>query len=824
MRSSKRAAWTTVLVAAAVIFAGGCEEGFFDNGVTPATNPNDAEVFIDEFGSSVTFQAFSGSKLDALQIDETVSHSGSRSLKVTVPEEGYPNGSFAGGAFTTDILRDLSGYNALTFWAKASITATLNTAGIGNDNTGTSRFTAEVNGLPLTTAWAKYVIPIPLAEKLTAEGGLFYFAEGHENGAGYDIWFDDIQFENLDTITDPAPALNTTEAAVAVGDTVQIADPTVTFQVDGAETLVHAMPGYFTFAVSDGSVLEVRADGTIVAIAQGTAEVTATLGDVDASGTLSVTVEGSLPEPQTAAPAPTAAADSVVALYSDAYTEVPVDTWSADWDQADVADIVVDGDNVKKYDNLVFAGIEFTSNPVDASGMTRFHMDIWTPDEIADGTVFKIKLVDFGADGAYGGGDDSEHEVTLTGTTTPALESGTWVGLDLPLSDFVGLAGTGSLAQLIISGDLSTVYVDNIYFYIGGTNEIPNEPTTAAPAPSHDAGSVISLFSNTYTNVPVDTWSADWDMADVSDIQIAGDDVKLYENMVFAGIEFTSNPVDASEMTHFHMDIWTPDEIGDQTAFKVKLVDFGADGAYGGGDDSEHELTLTGTTTPAFESGTWVGLDLPLSDFVGLAGTSALAQIIISGDLPTVYVDNVYFYIGETNGTPNEPATAAPAPTYDAGSVISLFSNAYSNVNVDTWSADWDQADVVDMQVNGDDVKKYANLVFAGIEFTSQTIDASGMAYFHMDLWTPNPTADPAMFKIKLVDFGADGAYGGGDDVEHELTYTASSDPALATGSWVSFDIPLSDFTNLTTRGHLAQLILSGDLRTIFVDNVLLHQ
>jgi hypothetical protein len=39
------------------------------------------------------------------------------------------------------------------------------------------------------------------------------------------------------------------------------------------------------------------------------------------------------------------------------------------------------------------------------------------------------------------------------------------VGLDIPLSDFTGLTGRTNLAQLIISGDPNTVYVDNVYFY-----------------------------------------------------------------------------------------------------------------------------------------------------------------------------------------------------------------------------------------------------------------------------------------------------------------------------------------------------------------------
>jgi hypothetical protein len=40
---------------------------------------------------------------------------------------------------------------------------------------------------------------------------------------------------------------------------------------------------------------------------------------------------------------------------------------------------------------------------------------------------------------------------------------------------------------------------------------------------------------------------------------------------------------------------------------------------------------------------------------------------------------------GQTVG----PTIPAPTPTVDADSVISLFSNAYNNVNVDTWNTRW---------------------------------------------------------------------------------------------------------------------------------------
>jgi hypothetical protein len=346
-----------------------------------------------------------------------------------------------------------------------------------------------------------------------------------------------------------------------------------------------------------------------------------------------------------------------------------------------------------------------------------------------------------------------------------------------------------------------------------------------APIPTVPAQNVISLFSNAYTNVHVDSWATGWlySTTQLQEIKIDGDDVKLYTNLNFNGIEFASQTIDATQMTHFHMDIWTPDPTTLPTAFKVMLVDFGANGVYGGGDDKSHELTFTANTNPALKTKQWVQLDVPLSAFTGLTTRKNLAQLVISGDIKTVFVDNVYFYRAG-GSTPSVPTVPAPTPTFPASNVISLFSNAYTNVTVDTWSAVWDQADVQDVKIAGDDVKLYTNLVFAGIEFINQRVNASQMTHFMMDIWTPDPTAPPAVFKIKLVDFGANGVFGGGDDVEHELTFSATSTPALVTGNWIRFDIPLSNFTGLTTRSNLAQLIISGTPKTVYVDNVLFHK
>ncbi len=777
----------------------------------PAAFPRDGVIFTDGFAAGVGFQGFSGSNSDALSIDVSTPRNGTASLKIKVPAPGDPAGGYSGGAFVATVARDLSGYNALTFWARSSIPATLNTAGLGNDNTGRSKFTAEASTLALTPRWTKYIIPIPDAAKLSRERGLFYFAEGPENGAGYDIFFDDIKFETVSTITNVRPAIATASVVTEVGGTAAVAGTTVTYKVDGTDLTVAASPDYFTFVSSNAAVATISPTGAVTATAAGTTTITARLGATAAAGAL--TLRAAAP-PAVAAPTPTRDSALLISLFSDAYRNVPVDTWSASFDVADVADVAVAGNNTKKYTKLGFAGIEFIQTKVNATAMTSVHLDLFP----FDATSFKFKLVDFGANGAFGGGDDSEFELSLSPGSTPGLVAGQWNSLDIPLSAFPGLASRANLAQIIISGSSPTVYIDNLYFY---RQPAPQAPTVAAPTPTSAASDVISLFSDAYTNVPVSTWSAGFDQADLADIQIAGNAVKAYTNIVFAAAEFTAPTIDARAMTRFHMDIWTPNPTAAPRAFRVKLVDFGANGTFGGGDDVEHELTFNATSTPALATGAWVGLDVPLSAFAGMTTRANVAQLILSGDLPTVFVDNVYFYRAAST---NVPTTAAPAPTYAAANAISLFSNAYTNVTVDTWSADWDSSDLTDVQIAGNDTKRYTNQVFTGVEFTSRVIDATAMTSFRMDIWTPDPTAAPAVFKIKLVDFGANGTFAGGDDVEHEITLSAATTPALATRGWVTLDIPLSAFTGLTTRAHLAQLIFSGDPKTVYVDNVLLHR
>lgn len=807
------------LLLTAVIFWNGCER---DSSVLePASYPSDPEIFTDGFGPGVEFQSFGDAKLDAIEVTADEKYTGFRSIKVTVPGAGNTLGTYAGGALVSSSGRNLSKYNALTFWAKASIEGKLNVVGLGNDNTGISVYNGQQTDLPVRTTWNKYIIPLPDPAKLTKERGLFFFAIANVNGAGYNVWFDEIKFESLGTLAHPRLSIATRTVNLIAGDTVKVNDPVVTFDNNGADLKVTASASFLTLYSSDSSVALPNNLGFITASGDGTAEITAKLGTASATGKITI-ISKSATGPTAPPSDPTYAADKVISLFSDSYTNRTVDTWAASWSTGKVRDTALGGNNIKIYSNLGFAGVDFRSAQIDASQMTNLKMDLWTIYPTAAPATFKVKLVDFGPNGAIGGNDDSEQEVTLTATTTPALKTGSWVNLDIPLSEFA-LSSMSNIAQIIISGDLKTVWIDNLIFY-KGTGGTATVPTTPPPTPTVSASNVISLLSGVYSNIPVETWAAQWQYstAVVADRTIGGQPFKLYTNLNFAGIVLGSN-LNISAMTHFHMDIWTPNPTAMPAAFKVLLVDFGPNGVYGGGDDSQHELTFNANSNPPLTTGAWVSLDIPLSSFTGLTGKNNLAQIVISGDLRTVWVGNVYFYKGSTTGG-GGPSSPAPTPSHPAGNVISPFSDAYTNVTVDTWSASWDNADVKDTTIAGNNVKLYTNLVFAGIECLTNTINATAMTHFHMDIWTPNPTSGGVVFKIKLVDFGANGTFGGGDDVEHELTFSSSTTPALATGQWISFDIPLSSFTGLTTKAHMAQFIISGGLSTVWVDNIYFHK
>jgi len=427
--------------------------------------------------------------------------------------------------------------------------------------------------------------------------------------------------------------------------------------------------------------------------------------------------------------------------------------------------------------------------------------------------------------------EDSSNSAVTTGDIIKETTGEGWETITYNLSaDYSGL-----FDRVVFIMDFGVVndaqvnhYIDNIRVSepvdegTGGGGGTGNDAPTEGPtAPTADASNVVSMFSDSYDDVTVDTWLTSWSndgqgvTAELEDIDLNGNMVKKYSKFGFVGIETSSAPVDASSMTHINFDYWTPDG----TVFKIKLVDWGADKAYDGGDDSEHELALSSVT-----QGEWVSVSIPLSDFTGMTAKGAIAQYILVAEPwleATYYIDNMYFSNEGGGGTGNDAPTEGPtAPTADASNVVSMFSDSYDDVTVDTWLTSWSNdgqgvtAELEDIDLNGNMVKKYSKFGFVGIETSSAPVDASSMTHINFDYWTPDGT----VFKIKLVDWGADKAYDGGDDSEHELALSS-----VTQGEWVSVSIPLSDFTGMTAKGAIAQYILVAEPwleATYYIDNM----
>ena len=463
-RLSLRVAW---LALAAVL------AGCFDE---PPDTSN--LIFADAFPQGSGYQPFLNSKLDAATVDSTVSYSGRASLRFTVPTPGEPGAgafNFSGGAIVSSLSRDLSGYTALTFWARASRDVSLNSLGLANDNTGSSRYQTEWKDVPLTTTWTRYVLPLPAPDKLKRERGLLWLSAGASGTppTGYRVWFDDIQFEKLDTSGwNPRPRLTGGTRTMGPGETHRLEGTVVTYTVEGREVTQSVLPATFDFVSSNPGVATVDATGLVTTQGAGTATISASLAGVVAPQTLTVQVDSGN-SPVAAPPAPTRPAANVLSLYSNAYPQHPINDgkMAADWSNGCSnpicprwSEVTLGGDTLGKYTDLLFAGIEFTGpNAINATsaGLSHLHLDAWT----RDAPFLKVKLVDFGADAAYGGGDDSAHELTFNASSSPALVTGEWFRLDIPLTSFTGLGSRNHLAQLVLSADGKTVFVDNIYFY-----------------------------------------------------------------------------------------------------------------------------------------------------------------------------------------------------------------------------------------------------------------------------------------------------------------------------------------------------------------------
>jgi hypothetical protein len=180
------------------------------------------------------------------------------------------------------------------------------------------------------------------------------------------------------------------------------------------------------------------------------------------------------------------------------------------------------------------------------------------------------------------------------------------------------------------------------------------------------------------------------------------------------------------------------------------------------------------------------------------------------------------------------PLVAAPTPpARNAWDVISLFSDAYTNISIDNWNQApiWyppTGKPVLDVLVDTNPTKKieFAGDGFIGVVLSSLT-NATDMTHFHMDYWIPSGT--DLIGKVLNPKFS-----------NHALTtpVVGESNALLLTnetttaGSWVSLDVAFSTFTAQAPVGGtpslnrevLKEFLIQSNLGDVYIDNIYLYR
>jgi hypothetical protein len=371
-----------------------------------------------------------------------------------------------------------------------------------------------------------------------------------------------------------------------------------------------------------------------------------------------------------------------------------------------------------------------------------------------------------------------------------------WEELTFDFSGYTNPPGTeGQYDQIVVFPDFNLagrtqdniVYFDNITF--NPQTGPANEPTVAAPVPPlRETTDVVSVYSNAYTNVPNTDFFPGWGQSTVvSYLQVQGDDVMRYANFNYEGTTFAA-PLNVSAMDTLHIDMWT----ANATAVNIFCISTGP-------VEFAYSLPITANQ--------WVSYDIPLTAFAGV-NLADIIQFKFDGGTgtQTLFLDNIYFY--KQGAAPvNAPTVAAPTPPVrEAADVISVYSNAYSNVPNTDFNPAWGQSTVVSfLQIQSNDAMRYANFNYQGTTFEA-ALNVTLLDTLHFDMWTANATA----VNIFCISTGP-------VEASYSLPITASQ--------WVGYDIPLTAFPGVNLA-DVIQFKFDGGTgtETLFLDNIYFYK
>lgn len=422
---------------AALVTLAGCEREISTDVL--ATSPKVAEVFLDEFAAGVDFQAWG--KTTALSQDNETKYSGTASLKIEVPTPDDFLGNWTGGVFFTEAGRDLSDYDALTFYVKSSASTKIE---VGLGSYGDAEYAATLAGVTADANWRKVIVPIPNPSKLTAEKGLFNFSVGTEDtdGKAYTLWIDEVKYEKLGTLAHTR-IKDISMAGFPTGD-IEINELTVYVNLpNGLNQEMSVSSKYFTFNSSNPEVATVN--GNIITF-HGEKDRTI-LTPNEAEGAITITGVYDF------APEPGQNASEVISLYCDKYENTlssPMNGYWAPYQTTTNNEIDLGDDiHIMHYGNFNFVGIVLDKD-ADTEGKTYAHLDILLQDKVENAQI------DVSADINAAG--------EAAGKLTIPLTTGKWIPVDVPLN---GASSIHQLQMAVTSGTptYQDILVDNIYFY-----------------------------------------------------------------------------------------------------------------------------------------------------------------------------------------------------------------------------------------------------------------------------------------------------------------------------------------------------------------------
>ena len=380
----------------------------------------------------------------------------------------------------------------------------------------------------------------------------------------------------------------------------------------------------------------------------------------------------------------------------------------------------------------------------------------------------------------FDAGDDVDYEVFENGTSKGIvnLVVGGTGGISSSGTESISItAGTDSVSiKLYVTQNGGTDYAGFDNFKV--TSVPACCPITAAPTPTNDSSDVISVYSDAYTDIVGTDFNPNWGQSTVVDqtVKIQGNNTIKYSNLNYQGIALAGSN-DVSAMEYLHVDIWS----ATSTALNLFMISTGP---------VEVSYTVAVPTTG------WLSLDIPLSAF-GAVNMADLIQFKFDGN-GEFWMDNLFFYKVPQASTP------APDPTRAASDVISIYSDAYTDIAGTDFNPNWGQSTVVDqtVKIQGNNTIKYSNLNYQGIALAGSN-DVSAMEYLHVDIWSATSTA----LNLFMISTGP-----------VEVSYTV----AVPTTGWLSLDIPLSAF-GAVNMADLIQFKFDGNGK-FWMDNLYLYK